>query len=204
VHSSVVVDVVATLVADATPALAGMGIHGLLVADCGDFPRFVGYFGRAAAMAAGRPAADAGSIGTVRLFQADFLHVTSVCSEERMERRSNPRTEVNQEVDERAPATPIRGKVLDLSASGCLMETDSALVIVGRTVLLALSDTVEVAGSVVRKSDHQVGIEFAEPLKPDVLSYLLNVDRKTFANGSALRDGFDRQLPPLGAKFRPI
>ena len=121
-----------------------------------------------------------------------------------MERRKSPRAAMNQEVIGRIPATPIRAKILDLSGSGCQIESESPLVLVGRTILLDLSDTCELAGTVVRKSGDHAGIEFTEPINPEILSRLLTPDGKALADDSVLRDSFGRHLPPLGANFRVI
>ena len=82
------------------------------------------------------------------------------------------------------------------------MESRSPLVVVGRTVLLDLSDTFEVAGTVAWKTGDRIGVEFLAQISPEILSRALTPNGETLTNDLALRDGFGRQLPPLGANLR--
>lgn len=121
-----------------------------------------------------------------------------------MERRSTPRTTTSRGVIGRVAATPVRAKIIELSTSGCRAECGNALIQQGRTILLDLSESCEVAGTVVWKYGDRVGIEFAEPISQAELTRLLNVNGGEPPRDQPLQDGFGRPLPPLSGSFRLI
>ena len=79
-------------------------------------------------------------------------------------RRASRRVPVDMTVSGRVPATPITAHILNLSATGCLVESrDIDRVARGATILLTMSTEVEVAGQVVWISGERFGVRFREP-----------------------------------------
>ncbi len=108
---------------------------------------------------------------------------------------------LEKEVVGRIPATPVNVTVLDLSTSGCLVEATAPLIKQGRTILLSLSDSVEIAGQVVWQDGSRFGVQFHREISTDELSSLM-VRPDDRESGTSLRDRFGRLLPPLSARIR--
>jgi hypothetical protein len=113
-----------------------------------------------------------------------------------MERRKSYRTVTNREVTGRAPATPITGKILNVSETGCLLESTHALR-TGTTVVLELSSTEQVAGQVAWHKGDRSGIEFHQKLCPETLLGLIGTNVDHLDTSGALKDRFGRGLPDL-------
>jgi hypothetical protein len=64
----------------------------------------------------------------------------------------------------RVPSSAVDVVVLDVSTTGCLIQTQSILAQVGATILLRLSDIGEVAGELVWKDKNHCGVKFFTPL----------------------------------------
>jgi hypothetical protein len=121
-----------------------------------------------------------------------------------MEWRMNAPKVKSPEVIGRVAATPVCAKILDLTSSGCLAECGSPLIQQGRTILLDLSESCEVAGTVAWKVGNRVGIEFADLISPAEMTRLLSVKGGEPARDKPLQDSFGRSQPPLSGRFRLI
>ena len=119
-----------------------------------------------------------------------------------MERRTSHRVELSRRAIGRVPATPIEVTVLNLSATGCLMQVHGERIAPGTTVLLNLTSELEVAGQVVRQAGDQVGLQFHHPLSAQLVMDLLGRDDPRRDIDSPLTDSFGRDLPPLSAHMR--
>ncbi len=119
-----------------------------------------------------------------------------------MERRKSPRSPVDREVAARIPATPMVARILDMSTSGCLAEAHSPLIREGRTILLNLSGTDEITGTIAWQEGDRVGIKFLEEISQETLSRVLKSDGGESQENTTMRDRFGRALPPLAANFR--
>jgi hypothetical protein len=121
-----------------------------------------------------------------------------------MERRKSYRTVTNRQVTGRAPATPFTGTLLNLSESGCLLQSAHALR-TGTTVVLELSPTEQVAGQVAWNKGEKSGIAFHRNLSAETLLELIGTDIDHLDPSVALRDRFGRGLPDLPAiRFREL
>jgi len=121
-----------------------------------------------------------------------------------MERRKSYRTVTSRQVTGRAPATPINGTLLNISETGCLLQSHHQLR-TGTTVVLELSATEQVAGQVVWHQGEKSGIEFHEKLCPETLLGLIGTDINHLDSNGILRDRFGRGLPDLPSiRVRPV
>jgi hypothetical protein len=121
-----------------------------------------------------------------------------------MERRKSYRTVINREVTGRAPATPITGTLLNISATGCLLRSEHPLR-TGTTVVLELSATEQIAGQVAWHQGDKSGIEFHQNLCPETLLGLIGTDVDHLDTSGILRDRFGRGLPDLPSiRVRPV
>ena len=121
-----------------------------------------------------------------------------------MERRKSYRTVTNRVVTGRAPATPITGTLLNISETGCLLQS-AHMLRAGTTIVLELSATEEVAGQVAWNKGDKSGIEFHQRLCPETLLGLISTDVDHLDTSAILRDRFGRGLPDLPAiRVRPV
>lgn len=81
-----------------------------------------------------------------------------------MDTRSSERTPVFCQIMARAPATPVPITVLDISRTGCKIESKSPLLQVGGTVLLDFTHGQQAAGQVVWHQQGSFGIRFYRAL----------------------------------------
>ncbi|MXO58189.1 hypothetical protein GRI89_01340 [Altererythrobacter salegens] len=80
------------------------------------------------------------------------------------ERRSSPRVATNVAVACRAPATPVRVVIRDISLHGCRIETARPMDNLGSTVQVELTDKVSVSGRIVWIDELYCGIRFDKRL----------------------------------------
>jgi hypothetical protein len=96
----------------------------------------------------------------------------------------------------RVPATPTLATVLNLSASGCLLESDQPCISHGSTILIQLPGACEIAGQVMWCRGSRVGVKFNSGLEAGVVAAILGGDHAMHEAGN-LKDKFGRDLPPL-------
>lgn len=77
-----------------------------------------------------------------------------------MNKRSADRFESNIPTVARVPATLVTVTILDLSTSGCKLQTSSKLAQVGATIIMSLTSQLDVGGRIVWQSDDTCGVEF--------------------------------------------
>ncbi len=121
-----------------------------------------------------------------------------------MERRKSYRTVTNRKVTGRAPATPFAGTLLNLSETGCLLQSVHALR-TGTTVVLELLPSEHVSGQVVWNKGEKSGIEFHRKLAQEILLELVGTEVDHLNTSGQLRDRFGRGLPDLPSiRFRQL
>lgn len=81
-----------------------------------------------------------------------------------MEKRRAKRFAFDIEAQARVPATKVAVTILDLSASGCRLRTESTLAQYGASIIMLLPQQIEVRGWIVWKSGGTCGVEFEKPL----------------------------------------
>lgn len=87
-----------------------------------------------------------------------------------MATRSSERIPVYCQTMARAPASPVLVTILDISKTGCRIESDSSLLQVGGTVLLDIPGDQQAAGQVVWRKQSSFGIRFYKELSEDVFA----------------------------------
>ena len=113
-----------------------------------------------------------------------------------MDGRSNTRLVVDQET-----RCVINGRVervflYNLSASGCMLETDR-FVVKGSSITISLGEFVDATGEVVWRSGCNAGVRFLEPINEAVVRFLgFNPPSHNFDEIEP-RDRFGRVLAPL-------
>lgn len=110
------------------------------------------------------------------------------------------RFKVSLIVQGRVPATPIGALLLNISLTGCLVETDEPTVVSeAATILLAITSSITLTGQVAWKRGDAFGVAFHKPLTDETLE---RVRRESAQRGSRiieLRDGFGRELPAFAS-----
>jgi hypothetical protein len=88
-------------------------------------------------------------------------------------RRGAPRVPIDAVIQARVPATPIDARLLDVSTTGCLIQTPHIdRVARGATILLSLSHSEHVSGQVVRISGSRFGVRFHHQLASQSIALL--------------------------------
>jgi hypothetical protein len=120
------------------------------------------------------------------------------------ERRSGSRREsVNLLIAGRVPATPIAVHLLDLSKTGCKIQSpDAERIARGATILLAISNLSEVEGQIVWQKGDRFGIKFHEEISEELIQQVIGDSAHRDSSGPDLLDSFGRTLPSLGSKRR--
>ena len=120
-----------------------------------------------------------------------------------MDRRQAVRSPIHTMVGCRVPATPTLAIVRNLSASGCLLESDEPCICHGSTILVQFPGACEIAGQVMWRRRNRFGVKFNAGLEPGVLAAILGCDNATHEVG-ILKDNFGRDLPPLARLAKAI
>ena len=89
-----------------------------------------------------------------------------------MKLRRAARVETRIEIDARIPASSVAVTVLDISTTGCSIQTDSTLARVGGTIFLKLSDHEGVAGQIVSNDEKRYGVEFYKPVSEETIDWI--------------------------------
>lgn len=85
-----------------------------------------------------------------------------------MNRRGRDRTATDICLVCRIPAAPVRGRIVDLSHSGCRVELTDADTELGSTISLDLGQGERVMGEVVWAQGRQVGVRFHRALRSHI------------------------------------
>lgn len=106
-----------------------------------------------------------------------------------MERRTSGRIAIDADIKCRIPATPQSAIIRDLSVTGCRIETVASIRGVGGTIVLDLTETVNVVGTIVWARGREAGIHFNEPLDLGrfvVLDWIEGIERGMVAKVAGL------------------
>ena len=108
------------------------------------------------------------------------------------------RFKISLMLEGRVPATPIGALLLNISLTGCLVETDELSVVAeGATILLTVTSSITLTGQAAWKRGGAFGVAFHKPITAAILE---RVRRESSQRGSRimeLRDSSGRELPVL-------
>lgn len=118
---------------------------------------------------------------------------------EKPERRSGPRSATDQKVTFSIDGVVFKGRVLNLSPDGCMIDGDCVMATARRHISVALVSGYSVPGTVAWKNGNRIGVVFHEPLLEATLRYfqlhsLKHEEHEPFA------DRFGRDIPPMRSK----
>ena len=86
-----------------------------------------------------------------------------------MKTRRQERLTTQLSILARVPAVHVAVTLLDISTSGCRIETDSELAQVGATILLTFSDQFEAAGEVAWRKEGECGVKFHKDIPEETV-----------------------------------
>src|SRR5690349_8245524 len=113
-----------------------------------------------------------------------------------MERRQATRAPTRVTIGCRVPSTPTLANVMNLSVSGCMLESNEPCIMRGSTILLSFPGVHEVAGEVLWQKAKRFGVKFNSSFDEGVLVTLLSRQQRS-AEPLSVTDSFGRILPPL-------
>ncbi len=106
-------------------------------------------------------------------------------------------------VQGRVPATPISALLLNISLTGCLLETqESSVVSKGATIMLTVSGSITLTGQVAWGRGNSFGVRYHKPIDDDVLATIRRDAGQRDADSVELKDSFGRELPVLSSSPR--
>ena len=113
------------------------------------------------------------------------------------------RFEISLVVQGRVPATPVCALLLNISLTGCLVESDDPSVVSeAATILLTITSSITLTGQVAWKRGAAFGVAFHKPLSDETLKRVRRESAQRSSRIMELRDGFGRELPAL-VSFSP-
>lgn len=103
-------------------------------------------------------------------------------------------------VEGRIPATPIAGLLLDISLTGCLLETTMTPGISqGATIRLMVPGLTALAGQIAWCAGTRCGVRFNREMANEELIRIRRHSDELASSKVVLNDGFGRPLPSLRA-----
>ena len=113
-----------------------------------------------------------------------------------MERRKRERLNTNKEILVAVNDAVMRGRMLNLSADGCMIACDSKSASRGRKVTVTLIDRVCVEGEIIWADNRRIGVTFYRKLDTVTVRYF-QMDTIARGDSQPLADQFGRDMPPM-------
>ena len=122
-----------------------------------------------------------------------------------MEQRHHPRFDTCELALCRIPATPLAVEIINLSRGGCAVRVSSDVTrAIGATVLLTLSDGIELSGEIAWIRHPRLGIKFHHQLDTETVLRLAGAEKSYEHEGGAVPIPIDLESTNLSQRANSL